>query len=256
LLQITPIPALQDNYIYLLVDSATDQTAVIDPGEAEPVMEALSRLGIKNLDYIFITHHHWDHTNGLMPLKEHFGCHTLGPGYDRHRIKGLDRYLQDQEQFEFGEHQAKVIYVPGHTTGHIAIYFEQAKALFPGDTLFSAGCGRLFEGTAEQMWDSLSRLRGLAEDTKVYPAHEYTEANLRFANSVEPNNEDIQQHQTHVAKLRAQAKPSLPSTIAIEKKINPFLRADLPQLRQSLKVDKLSDVEVFQMLRSQKDSFN
>ena len=179
-LQIHQIPVLQDNFVYLMREPVSGAVGVVDPPVAGPVLDLAQRLGWK-ITHILNTHHHGDHVGGNMEIKEATGCTIVGPGHDPDRIPGMDVPVKDGETYNFGNAAAKVFFVPGHTRGHIAYWFKDSAALFSGDTLFSIGCGRLFEGTPQQMWNSLSRLRELPPETQVYCAHEYTTSNIRFA---------------------------------------------------------------------------
>lgn len=222
-MKIELIPVLQDNYIHLI--TAEDGTvAAVDPAVGGPVKEILDRRG-QTLSYILNTHHHADHIGGNAFLKKYYDCKVMAPKADAHRIPDIDMALQDGDMITIGTSQARVIETPGHTTGHICFWFEDDKALFCGDTLFSMGCGRLFEGTATQMWDSLSKLAALPDETMIYCAHEYTQSNGRFALSIEPENDDIKRRMAEVTKLREQGVPTLPVLLATEKKTNIFLRA-------------------------------
>lgn len=217
------IPALQDNYIYIL--TASDGTvAIIDPAEAAPVIDYLEKAG-KKPAYILNTHHHHDHTGGNQALKERYGCEIIGPAADEHRIPYLDTGVREGDTVNIGDSAAQIIETPGHTGGHICFWFKDDHVLLAGDTLFSMGCGRLFEGTAEQMWQSLSKLAALPDDTQIYCGHEYTAANGNFALTVEPDNADIKKRMDEVKALRAAGKPTLPVSLRTEKKTNPFLRA-------------------------------
>ena len=253
-MQVIPVPLLKDNYSYLLRDDATQRTAVIDPSEAPGVIAALEARGW-SLDLVLNTHHHWDHVGGNGDLKERYGCQVIGPAYDRDRLQGLDRYLSDGDSLAFGNEVAQVIYVPGHTLGHIVFYFQNAKALFCGDTLFSLGCGRLFEGTPEMMWSSLSKLKALPPATRVFCGHEYTVANAAFATFVDPENLVLRQRVKEAEAQRAVGQPTIPSTMASEVACNPFLRAGDASIRQHLGLEAASDGEVFAELRRRKDNF-
>lgn len=256
MLEISLLPALSDNYIYLLHDTVSQHTAAVDPAEAAPVMRAIEQRGWR-LDYILNTHHHADHVGANRQLKAQTACQIVGAAEDCQRIPGIDLALNDGEKFFFGQHTISAISTPGHTLGHIVYYCEDSSALFCGDTLFSLGCGRLFEGSAEQMWQSLQRLTALPPQTRVYCAHEYTAANGRFALSVESGNPDLINRLRQVAELRAANQPTLPSTIAQELATNPFLRAHSPSLRKSLGLDAdASALEVFSRLRKLKDQFS
>jgi hydroxyacylglutathione hydrolase len=217
------IPAFQTNYIYLLTEES-GKVAVVDPGDPRPVIKLLKDRGLK-LDYILNTHHHADHTGGNLQLKERYDCTIIGPKVDEHRIPGMDSGLSEGDSFQFGELEAKILETHGHTNGHICFWFPAAKTLFCGDTLFSMGCGRLFEGTPKQMWDSLSKIAELPDDTMVYCGHEYTENGGNFCLTIEPDNEDLQARMEDVRKLRANDERTLPVSLGTEKKTNAFLRA-------------------------------
>jgi len=223
MLKIEPIPAFEDNYIWLLRDDS-GTTAVIDPGDAHTVQVTLDHHKI-GLDYILNTHHHWDHTGGNMALKHKYGCRVIGPAADKMRIPGLDESVHEGDTISIGNATAKVIETHGHTIGHICLWFEDDKALFSGDTVFSMGTGRLFEGTPEMMWGSLQKIMALPDDTMMYCAHEYTEENGDFCLSVEPDNQDLQARMKEVQSLRAAKKPTLPVSLGMEKKTNSLLRA-------------------------------
>ncbi|MEP4192594.1 MAG: hydroxyacylglutathione hydrolase, partial [Sneathiella sp.] len=227
---------------------------IIDPAEAEPVQNKLTELGW-TLTHIVNTHHHWDHTGANLELKEKTGCLVVGSKSDASRIPGIDLELSDGDIFEFGTQKAKVFEVSGHTVGHIAYWFEHSDALFCGDTLFALGCGRLFEGSPAQMWDSLKKLLVLPDDTKVYCAHEYTEANAHFAITVDPKNAALMKRFDKILALRAKNIPTVPSTIGDEKATNPFLRPDSPTIREELGMVGSDDVSVFAEIRHRKDTF-
>jgi len=223
MMKIGLIPAFTDNYIYLLTEDS-GKVAVVDPGDANPVIAVLEERGL-NLDYIINTHHHADHVGGNNTLKKKYNCTIVGPESDRHRISGLDQGFSQDDLFMFGEMEAKVLETHGHTTGHICFWFPEAPALFCGDTLFSMGCGRLFEGTAEQMWQSLSKIVDLPDETMMYCGHEYTEANGDFCLGIEPDNADLKERMEEVRRLRSNNQPTLPVSLGTEKKTNAFLRA-------------------------------
>jgi len=254
MLDIIQIPVLSDNYIYLLHDSESDKTAVVDPAEAAPVLRTLAE---KNwgLDYIFNTHHHQDHVGGNLILKETTGCRVIASTYDQEQIPGIDQTVSEGDVLRLGDEAIDVISTPGHTLGHIVYLCRQQHALFCGDTLFSLGCGRLFEGTPEQMWHSLQKIRALPDDTKIYCAHEYTENNARFALSVDPNNAALKRYNETILRLRAQNKPTIPTTLAQEKACNPFLRPESTDIRQTLNMPESENVDVFARLRQMKDRF-
>lgn len=255
MLEIILLPALSDNYIYLLHDPIERQTAAVDPAEPEPVLTALQQRGWR-LDYILNTHHHADHVGANLQLKAITGCRIVGAANDQSRIPGIDIALNDGDRFLLGRQAIDAIATPGHTLGHFVYHCPDSDALFCGDTLFSLGCGRLFEGRAEQMWQSLQRLKALPPQTRIYCAHEYTEANGHFAISVDPDNLALRQRLAEVAELRRQNLPSLPTTIELERTTNPFLREDSIAIRQQLGMDvEAPATEVFRRLRSLKDHF-
>jgi hydroxyacylglutathione hydrolase len=215
---------LTDNYAWLLTDAATKKVGIVDPSQAEPVMAALHAMG-SGLDYIFLTHHHHDHTGGVEALREMYFSNVVGCAADAKRLPVLDLAVQEGSAVLFGATLVKVINVPGHTIGHIAYYLPDDHCLFPGDTMFSMGCGRLFEGTAEQMFATLQRLKSLPPDTLVYPAHEYTGTNAKFAMQVDPYNDAVVARAVEVVARRAEGRPTLPVTLGQELQTNPFLRA-------------------------------
>jgi len=253
-LEIVQIPVLDDNYVYLVRDPETEMTAVVDPAVAGPVLEELDRRGWK-LTHVLNTHHHPDHVGGNEELKSKTGCIIVGPRADRDRIPGIDMELGDGDHFNLGNAEAVVFDVPGHTRGHIAFWFKESDALFSGDTLFAMGCGRLFEGTPSQMWASLQKFLGLPGQTRVYCAHEYTEANGRFALSVEPDNATLQSRMEQVRRLRGEDRPTVPSTLAEEVATNPFLRPDSADLQRTIGLEGAGLVDVFARTRELKDSF-
>ncbi len=254
MLEIIQLPVLNDNYIYLLHDEQSGETAVIDPAVAEPVLQVLKQKSWQ-LSYILNTHHHGDHVDGNLELKQQTGCQIIASEFDKHRIPGVDRGVQDGEIIKLGKHIGKVIAAAGHTNGHILYYFADNNALFCGDTLFVMGCGRLFEGSAADLWQSLQKLKSLPPDTRVYCAHEYSENNARFALTVEPDNLALQEKMTLIKQLRANGLPTVPSTIDEELETNPFLREDSPSLRKNLNCIANPAVEVFAKLRRLKDNF-
>ncbi|MDP3839397.1 MAG: hydroxyacylglutathione hydrolase [Methylococcales bacterium] len=254
MLEIIQIPVLSDNYIYLLHDTVSGETAAVDPAVAEPVLAILKQRGWQ-LTYILNTHHHGDHVGGNVELKRATGCQIIGSAKDKHRIPAIDRCVSEGERITIGSHSAQVIDTAGHTSGHIVYYFAEDNALFCGDTLFVMGCGRLFEGSAEQLWQSLQKLKALPAETRVYCAHEYTENNARFALSVESANLALHNKMTVVQQQRAKGLPTVPSTIADELATNPFFREHSTAIRASLHCMEHKPVEVFVELRRLKDSF-
>jgi hydroxyacylglutathione hydrolase len=251
-LAIELVPCLSDNYAYLIHDPTERLCAVVDPSEPEPVRRALAEKGW-TLTHILNTHHHFDHTGGNIPLKEQFGATVVGPGKDRERIPGIDVGVDESAPWRFGRHGVTILEIPAHTRSHIAFVFDGAA--FTGDTLFAMGCGRLFEGTPEMMWASLSKLMLLDDETRVYCGHEYTLNNGRFALTLEPENADLQARMKEVEGLRAKGMATIPSTIGLEKRTNPFLRPDSLTIRRTLGLAAASDVAVFAEMRRRKDVF-
>ena len=254
-LDVELIPCLSDNYAYLLHDPEQPELcAVVDPSEPEPVKRALGARGLR-LTHILNTHHHFDHTGGNLPLKEEFGAQIVGPAKDRERIPGIDVGVDETAPWRFGRYTARILEIPAHTRAHIAFAFEDENIVFTGDTLFAMGCGRLFEGTPQMMWTSLSKLMQLDDAMRIYCGHEYTLSNGRFALTLEPGNRDLQARMTEVEALRAQSRPTIPSNLALEKKTNPFLRPDSPEIRKTLASTDADNVAVFAEIRRRKDNF-
>ncbi|MGD8831820.1 MAG: hydroxyacylglutathione hydrolase [Pseudomonadales bacterium] len=253
-LEVHMFPCLKDNYGFLVHDPVADVTAVIDTPEVAPINAALEDKGWR-LTHILNTHHHFDHAGGNEALKKQWGCTVVGAANDAERIPGIDVGVADGDRFPFGSTSALILEVPGHTVGHIAYYFEEDGIAFVGDTLFALGCGRLFEGSPAQMWSSLGKLMALPDDTVVYCAHEYTQANARFALTVEPGNPALRRRSEEIDKLRAAGKPTVPTTIGLEKATNPFLRPDSENLRETVGMAEGDPVAVFAETRRRKDSF-
>ena len=247
---ISILRALSDNFIYII---HTDTDAlVIDPGSAQAVLQFLNEKSLV-LSTILLTHHHLDHTGGTEELKGITGCNVIG-STDRH-MGYVDSVVSDGDVKSILDLSINIIGVPGHTNNHVAYFVPGLKALFSGDTLFAAGCGRLFEGTAEQMWDSLQKLVSLGDDIHLFCGHEYTEESLLFAGSIEPTNLNIKNRLMEVRKKLGAGKYSVPSLLSEEKLTNPFLRAKDPLIRKALGMEAASDVDVFAELRKRKDVF-
>lgn len=247
-------PARDDNYAVLVHDPATGATASIDAPEEDAILDALDETGWRLTD-IFVTHHHYDHVEAIPALKQAFGARVTASAYDhaRDRVPLVDATVADGETIRLGDVPVAVIAVPGHTLGHVAYVIEDA--LFAGDTLFSLGCGRLFEGTPAEMWESLCRLAALPDATRVFCGHEYTEANGRFAATIEPDNERLAARLIEVRDLRMESQPTLPTTIGLEKATNPMLRANVAAVKKALGMADRTDVEVFAEIRGRKDRF-
>lgn len=247
------IPAMSDNYIYLVRDTRSDAVGVVDPGVAEPVIERLEVAGLKPT-HVFITHHHADHIGGMSAILDKYGAHAIGPKADAGRIPGLAETVVEGDRVIFGTHSAQVFETPGHTSGHIAFWFEEGEALFSGDTLFALGCGRLFEGTAADMWRSLSKLRALPAATRIFCGHEYTLTNARFALTVDPANAALAERAAEIERQRAAGTPTIPSTLGVEVATNPFLRADDAEVQAHLAMVGRDPAEVFAEIRGRKDN--
>jgi len=254
MLTILQLPVLNDNYIYLIHDPVSGETAAVDPAVAQPVLDVLDQNSWQ-LTCILNTHHHSDHVGGNLELKQKTGCTVIAALSDQHRIPGFERGVVEGDVIALGKHSASVISTPGHTSGHIVYHFADDNTLFCGDTLFVMGCGRLFEGTAEQMWHSLQKLKALPASTQIYCAHEYTQANGRFALTVEPDNRQLQQRMDVINQLRANHLPTVPSTIEQELATNPFFREDSLALQETIKMVGKKPVEVFTEVRRLKDCF-
>jgi hydroxyacylglutathione hydrolase len=257
-MRVIPVPQLSDNYAYLIVDAATRQAAVVDCAEAGPVLRAAAAAGA-DLIAILPTHHHGDHIGGNEDLLTQRKLEVYGYAGQGQRIPGCTREVKDGETIHVGNLSARIVFIPAHTAGHVAYYFEDARAVFTGDTLFAGGCGRLFEGDAAMMMRSLSKLMALPDDTQVYFGHEYTEKNLRFALTLEPGNAELRKKHAWAVEQARKQQPTVPTTIASEKATNPFLRWNSPELRASLRKQfpdlPLDDVSVFAKTRALKDAF-
>jgi hydroxyacylglutathione hydrolase len=258
--EIVPLPLLADNYGYLVIGPDGRRAAIVDCSEAGPVLREVERRGLR-LEAVLSTHHHYDHVGGNEEVARAVaGLRVLGSRADRTRVPAITEALADGETFEVAGLRGRALFIPAHTSGHLAYYFENGTpCVFSGDTLFAAGCGRLFEGSPEQMMRSLAKLMALSDATLVYCGHEYTEKNLRFAHELEPANPAIAAKLERVRRLRAEGKPTVPSTIAEEKRTNPFVRSGSPELQATLRArfpDLPADpVAVFAKIRELKDSF-
>ncbi|CAN7296264.1 hydroxyacylglutathione hydrolase [Ensifer sp. ENS07] len=243
-----------DNFGVLIHDPESGLTASIDAPEEPPILEALERRGW-TLTHILTTHHHGDHVAANDALKARFGAIIIGPFNEAAKIPGLDKTVRHGERFEFAGRNVEVIETPGHTAGHICFHFPQDKLLFAADTLFALGCGRLFEGTPATMWQSLSRLMALPDDTTVYFGHEYTLSNARFAVTVDPDNAELKARAAEIEEIRCDGGFTAPTTIGLEKRTNPFLRAADPGIRAHLGLRDADDAAVFAEIRKRKDNF-
>lgn len=253
------VPAFADNYIFLVSDADLGLAMIVDPGDGDAALKALRERDLF-LSLILNTHHHADHTGGNEKLQREYGAPVIGPAREQSRIAGLSRGVAHGDVITFSTLRGEVLGTSGHTSGHVSYYFPSLKALFCGDVLFSLGCGRLFEGTAAEMWGSLKMLRALSDDTLVYCAHEYSESNAAFARALDKNNDALKQRADEIAALRRLGKPTIPALLGIEKLCNPFLRADAPDLRRALAASGFAAADadpaaVFGLIRSAKDQF-
>lgn len=246
--------ARQDNFGYLIHDEASGRTAALDAPEAAAIRAALDRRSWRLSD-IFITHHHLDHVEAIAELKAAFGSRVVGPRAEADKIEGLDELVGDGDRVRLGETVFDIIATPGHTLGHIVYHDAENKHLFSADALFSLGVGRMFEGTPGPMWSGLERLRALPDETLVYCGHEYTESNARFALSIDPDNAALQARAAAVRALRAAGRPTIPFPLGEDKRANPFLRADAPELARHYGLEGKHPSEVFAAIRRGKDNF-
>lgn len=253
-LELETVPCLSDNYAYLVHDATSGATAVVDVPDARPILERLKVKGWTLTD-ILITHHHHDHIGGVDDLRKATGAVVWGAAADAVRLPALDRTVAANETVHLLGEEMIVLDVPGHTIGHIAFYFELSGLLFSADSLMALGCGRLFEGTPDQMWSSLQLLLALPDDVTVCSGHEYTQSNARFALSVDPHNENLQLRAQKIELDRNVGKATVPSRLGDEKATNPFLRASDPGLKAALGLQNAPDAEVFAQIRRMKDSF-
>lgn len=253
-MEIHQLPARKDNYAYVL-RTPEGLTAAVDTPEVKPIVDFLEHKGWK-LDFIFNTHHHGDHVGGNRELIDRYGCRVYGSAKDEARIPGITDRVHDGDEFHFGKERVKVIACDGHTVGHIAYWFPDSKAVFVGDTIFSLGCGFLFEGSAKQMWDSLARLRQLPDETRVYCAHEYTLENAAYAITAEPGNAKLKARIKEAESQLAAGKPTVPSTIGSEKACNPFLRPESAEIQKKVGMRGREPWEIFGAVRADKDRFD
>ena len=254
MLNVEIIPCLNDNYSYLLCDKDTNAVAIIDPSDFSACDKIITKKYNK-LDYILNTHHHFDHVGGNQKLKEKYKSKVLGSEIDKDRIPGIDITLKEKQNFKIGNASFEVIFIPGHTKGHIAFYFKNEKIIFTGDTLFSLGCGRVFEGTYEQMFKSLNKLKNLPIDTRMYCGHEYTKKNLEFCLHYDPDNEYLIKKSNWINSKIESNSPTVPISIGEEQKTNIFLRCNEPSIKSALDLNNASEQEIFSKLRDLKDSF-
>ena len=253
-MKIEIIPCLNDNYSYLIYDENSNTVAIIDPSEFFACDKIINQ-NYNKLDFIFNTHHHYDHVGGNKDLKIKYNSIVVGFEEDKNRIPGIDKVLKDKQVFKIGDLSFTTIFVPGHTSGHIAFYSEKEKVIFTGDTLFSLGCGRVFEGTYKQMFNSLNKLKNLPKDTRICCGHEYTYNNLEFCMKFNPNNIFLKSKKDAIELNLKNKKPTIPSTIGDEIKTNIFFRFNDPDVKKAINSKNSSELEIFTKLRDLKDNF-
>ena len=253
-MKVTPIECLSDNYAYIINDFDSKIVGVVDPSEAAPIIKFLEKKNLK-LNYILNTHHHPDHIGGNVELKKKYDAKIVGFEGDKHRIPGIDIELKDNEIWSFGNLNVKILHIPGHTLGHICFFFEKDKIAFTGDTLFSLGCGRIFEGNHKQMLSSLNKIKKLPKKTKIYCGHEYTYRNAEFCIKYDKNNQKLEKKFEIVKKLRKESLPTIPSILEDEINSNIFLRCDQNDLKIKLNMENQEDFKVFKKVSDLKDSF-
>ena len=254
MLNIDIVPCLQDNYSFIAYDTKTDIVAVIDPSEFKPINNFIEKK-YKKIDYILNTHHHFDHTGGNLDLQKKYKAKIIGSKKDEKRIPGINIKLSDNESFKLGSVDFKIFLIPGHTSGHICFYAQSEKVIFTGDTLFSLGCGRVFEGTCLEMFTSLNLIKKLPIDTQIYCGHEYTQKNLDFCIKYEITNNRLEEKKKWLISKLSKKEPTIPITIEEELNTNIFLRCNELTVKKSLSMENSSEVEIFKKLRNLKDSF-
>ena len=247
------IPCLSDNYSYLIYEKKSNTVSIVDPSEFNTCDKVINKY--KKLDFILNTHHHADHVDANLELKKKYSSKILGSYSDKNRIPGIDSLLKENQKQKIGNLEFEVIFVPGHTKGHIAFFFSKEKVVFTGDTLFSLGCGRIFEGTHKEMLNSLNKIKNLPTDTKIYCGHEYTRSNLNFCLAYDPDNTFLKEREIDVVKKLKSNQPTIPTTLGQEIRTNIFLRCNDPEIKNTLGLNDSSEVEVFSKLRDLKDTF-
>ena len=253
-MKVKTIPILSDNYSYLIIDERNKYCSAIDPASPEEIIPFIEENKLK-LKYILNTHYHNDHTGGNLELKEKYKCKIYGPDKEKDQIPGIDNLLKENDIIKIHGYEAKIIETPGHTAGHIIYFFKDHKILFSGDTLFVLGCGKLFEGTPQIMWGSLLKIRNLPNETKIYCGHEYSKSNADFALSIEKNNNILIKKSEEINKLVNENSFTVPTTVEEEIESNPFLRADVQNIKKNIEMESSSPEEVFGEIRRRKDNF-
>ena len=253
-MKIEIIPCLKDNYSYLIIDEKNKNACVVDPGEAQPIINYLNKKDIQ-LTFILNTHHHYDHVGGNIELKKKYNAKIVGFANDKHRIPGIDIKLKNNDCWNFGNSSVKILHIPGHTSGHICFFFKNEKIAFTGDTLFSLGCGKIFEGDYKQMLKSLNKIKKLPADTKIYCGHEYTQKNAEFCIKYDKNNFNLKRKYKKIKELRSKNLPTIPTILDEELKTNIFLRCDQEALKVTLNMKNEDDYKVFSIIRDLKDNF-
>jgi len=253
-LNVNLIKCLSDNYSYIIFNPISKKAIIIDPAEANPLIDAITELNL-NLEYILITHHHQDHVDGNIELKNKFNCQIVGFADDSNRIPGIDIMIKDKEIFNFEDEEIQLNFSPGHTSGHVFYYFKKNKLAFVGDVVFTLGCGRIFEGTAKDMYRSVMKIKSLPDEVKIFCGHEYTENNLKFCLEYDQNNDHLTKRATKIKSLRSKGLPTVPTTILDEKQTNIFFRCDDKEISQKISLEGHSEERVFKKLRELKDKF-
>ena len=253
-LKVHLIKCLSDNYSYIIFNPISKMAIIIDPAEASPLIDAITELNL-NLEYILITHHHQDHVDGNIEIKNKFNCKIVGFADDANRIPGIDIIIKDKEIFNFEDEEIQLNFSPGHTSGHVFFYFKKNKLAFVGDVVFTLGCGRIFEGTAKDMYQSVKKIKSLPDEVKIFCGHEYTESNLKFCLAYDQDNGDLTKRATKIKSLRSKGLPTVPTTILDEKQTNIFFRCNDKAISQKLGLEGHSEEKVFKKLRELKDNF-
>ena len=253
-IELVTIPCLSDNYAFLIHDKSSSETMLVDAPEAKPITQKLQEKGWR-LTHVFLTHHHSDHVDGLSDVIKNHDAKIIGSKTDKKRLPALDIEVSEGDQILVGNQRGQIFDVSGHTLGHLAVSFKEAKVVFTGDSLMALGCGRVFEGNHSQMWGSLKKMRALDPEYLVCSGHEYTASNARFALTIDPDNLDLQKRAKEIGKMRSQNLPTVPSKLELEIKTNPFLRPQSAEIRNNLNMNDCTDEEVFSEIRDRKDKF-